>query len=89
MNPVGYTDAGRLVVDGVFRFVDEVGLPLELVKLSMDEKRMVISLPHFIADAMKAGWTRRAIASRLNEVYRNEAEFSEKLEKLLNIMLTL
>jgi hypothetical protein len=64
---VGETTDGKMVVAGVFKMYDTVGLPLADIFERLTERNMIPSFPHFYDEAIAAGWKHKTIILRLRE----------------------
>ena len=53
MKRVGTTTDNRIVVDGVFRLMDTVGLPLDIIVQELKDRNLVPAWDEFILDAKK------------------------------------
>ena len=88
MNQVGVTPDGIIVVDGIFKMFDTLGLPLaDLFELCLS-RNMWPSMPHFYDDAIKAGWKHKTIILRLRESLGDVkgTEYAEEVIKRLEAM---
>ena len=54
MKRVGTTTDNRIVVDGVFRLMDTVGLPLDIIVQELKGRNLVPAWDEFILDAKKS-----------------------------------
>ena len=61
MKQVGTTTDNRIVVDGVFRLMDTVGLPLDIIVQELKDRNLVPAWDEFILDAKNAGWKGKTI----------------------------
>ena len=64
---VGVTDDGRAVVDQCFRFYDTHGVPLADILRVAKEEGVVVSVPHLVLEAAKAGWSKARIRAWLED----------------------
>lgn len=67
MNKVGITKDGVHVVDGVFRLMDTIGLPLDIICQELKDRNLMPAWDYFILDAKNAGWKRKTILRKLAE----------------------
>lgn len=81
----GRTQDGKLVIGGVFRFVGEQGIPLDLIVSFLNEHNLMLDWLDFLRDSEKEGWPRERTIHRLQEtvgdVYGPEwaAEWSKRM----------
>lgn len=61
------TPEGVRVVGGVFRFVDEQGIPLDLVVDRLRDRGLMVDWLAFLREAEEAGWPRERTVRRLRE----------------------
>ena len=54
---IGWTRAGKRIFGGAFFMSDTLGVPLGELILSIEKHDAVVSIPDFVADAMRAGWS--------------------------------
>tara|TARA_R110000824_G_scaffold38621_1_gene117870 strand:+ start:455 stop:826 length:372 start_codon:yes stop_codon:yes gene_type:complete len=52
----GETTDGKDTIGGGFRFVDEKGIPLEILVSYLDDRGMMLDWLDFFADSKKQGW---------------------------------
>lgn len=71
MKIIGQTTDSKLVVDGVFRFYDTVGLPFGVLFGELYSKGIIPSWPTFYADAKKAGWKDKKILREIDDGLRD------------------
>jgi alanyl-tRNA synthetase len=86
---VGMTEDGKFVISNIFILQDTYGLPLQMTLDIMERKNWVISWPHFVQDALAAGWNEKKIKSLTHEVFVDSyskeivKELDEKIDFLL------
>lgn len=64
---VGKTKDGWDVVAGVFPYVDQEGIPLDLVRETLKEKHQVVALDDFVTAALVHGWKHKTILRTLRD----------------------
>lgn len=64
---VGVTPENVRVIDGVFRWFDTNGTPLDIIFDMCREKNLMPSWTHFYSDARKQGWSHETIINRLRD----------------------
>ncbi len=84
---VAVTPEKVMVIDGVFKLFDTLGVPLDAVFDLCKEKNMMPSWTHFYDDAIKQGWSQETIMNRLSinvsDVYGKE--FCDEVIKRLEL----
>lgn len=73
MKPVGKTVDGVVSVDGIFYFIDTIGLPPESVFDLVLEKGYAISWYHLICEALAGGWSMDTIEERFHAGIRDSS----------------
>jgi len=68
---LGLTPEGKAVLGGAFQMSDTHGLPLSVFIELAQERDSVLSVPHFFASAMEAGWDDVKTFSRIEEAFRD------------------
>lgn len=58
---------GVEIIGGTFRFVDEQGVPLEVVVSRLEEQGKMMDWLDFHRDSVEAGWSTERTTSRLRE----------------------
>lgn len=58
---VGRTDDGRDAIGGVFPYVDQEGIPLDIVRETLKERGQVVALDDFVIAALHHGWKHKTI----------------------------
>jgi len=64
---IGETTDDKIVVKGLFKMYDTLGLPLEVMFDELQAKGIVPSWIDFYNEAKEAGWKHKTIISRLSE----------------------
>jgi len=52
---------------GMFKLVNEHGVPLSILLFKLDESGCVLDWQDFVQDALEAGWTIKGLTSRVEE----------------------
>ena len=52
----GYTEDNRQVIQGVFKYVETRGIPLEIIITVFDQQGLVIDWIDFYEQSQKCGW---------------------------------
>ena len=68
LHVTGKTEDGKPLMGGGFRFVDEQGIPLDLLVDRLDQKGLMLDWRDFYRDAMKQGWKPDRTMSKLRGV---------------------
>lgn len=68
---IGYTPQGNPVFAGAFQMADTIGFPLSESLAQATNMGAVISIPHYFASAMEAGWTEKQVFSRIQEAFQD------------------
>lgn len=86
----GWTDDARPVLAGAFQLADTHGFPLDLACIHAHEIDAVLSVPHFWASAIEAGWTEERAAQRLESEWTDGAtpfRYAEHRRKIMALYL--
>lgn len=65
---VGITTDGKKVVSGVFKTMDTIGLPLDIICQELKSKGMIPAWDLFLIDAENAGWKKSTALRKLKEI---------------------
>ena len=65
MDIVGKTKDGKLVVSGIFKMFDTIGLPLDVIFDQCLDRNIIPSWIHFYDEASAYGWKDKTIFNRL------------------------
>ena len=68
MKQVGVTESGAIVVGGVFKLMDTIGLPLDIIVQELKQRNIIPAWDHFILDAKAAGWKQKTIIRKMVEI---------------------
>jgi alanyl-tRNA synthetase len=68
---VGKTEDGELVVSGIFKIFDTLGLPLDVIFDLCKTSNMLPSWIHFYDEATSYGWKDKTIVNRLETNIRD------------------
>src|SRR5690349_20974772 len=71
LKKIGITVDGKTVLAGGFQMADEMGFPLSQSFLEARKYNCVISIPHYFASAIEAGWDDKQTFSRIHESFRD------------------
>lgn len=74
----GKTEEGKLVISGVFKLYDTLGLPLEILFMEMKKNDLVPDWVDFYNCAIAQGWKKKTILSRLGTAIR--ASYGKEFE---------
>ncbi len=87
LTPVGKTENGKLVVQGVFAFFDTYGLPLDMAVGQLRQEGMMPDWRELYDSCVNAGWRPTSILGRLTtlvgDVYgpRFKAEWELRMQR--------
>jgi hypothetical protein len=77
---------------GLFKFVDSLGYPLDLLLEQLEEEKCIIDWVGFVCEALRCGWNKKTILSKIiesvNGVYKEEG-FAEKIITVIDYLLKL
>jgi len=65
----GFTAEGNPVIGGAFQMADTYGFPLCFSLDEADKNKWVISIPHYFASAMEAGWDDVQTFGKIQEAF--------------------
>ena len=69
---------------GVFKLIDTLGFPLEIILLELKDRGLVVAWDEFITDARTHGWTEKTIRTKILGAV-NEAHGTDYLEKFTEL----
>jgi hypothetical protein len=84
---VGKTEDGRLVVSGVFRYYETIGIPLDVLFDCLRQKRFIPDWLSFYAEAIRAGMQHDRILAKLEPALSDAfgGEFRDRVIKTLEV----
>lgn len=89
MKIVGVTPDNKYVIDGVYKYVGTIGLPLDIVLEELKDHDLVVSWPHYCMDGLKEGASPRSIKAKIYDSVRSiyGIDHANEIEKRLDIMM--
>lgn len=89
MKIVGLTEDSKQVVDGIFKFEDTHGVPLQDTLEKLTSLNLVVSWEHYAKDAFNAGWTKHKTQVKVREAINDifGRDYWIQLETKLNMVL--
>ncbi len=84
-NPIifcGFTSDRRPIIGGAFHMADTMGVPLAFLMDEAETNGCVISIPHFFACAIAAGWDDQQTFNRIREAIGDRGRTSHDMESI-------
>ena len=86
---VGSTPEGRSVIRGAFKYVNEHGIPLDVLLSVLEKNNSVIDWSDFLEEAVSTGWNLNTIVTRVTEAVSDSYDRDSGDEIIKRIKLTL